>query len=187
MLFRYFVISIFRYFSKTFTYIRPEFCSQLLRQQVADSEAQEARVSVQFTLKKAYGSGGIDEFLQTTHAVVPERLPDIAVVDVTSIPGLASLRNGAMASLFALGQDAWNLLPWLELMRKDPDFAFPGASGTYSMGRGGIDRGGIDRDGGGLRREPAWAVFSGGLPVPLADPAEPGPAPPVNAEHAPTR
>jgi outer membrane PBP1 activator LpoA protein len=94
-----------------------------------------------------------------------------------SIPELASLRNGAMASLFALGQDAWNLLPWLELMRKDPDFAFPGASGTYSIDRGRSGRVGIDRggsDAGGLQREPAWAVFSGGLPVPLADPVEPG-------------
>ncbi|RPH96910.1 MAG: penicillin-binding protein activator [Lysobacterales bacterium] len=97
-----------------------------------------------------------------------------------SIPDLDSLRSGAMASLFALGQDAWNLLPWLELMRKDPDFAFPGASGTYSIDRGRSGRVGIDRggsDGGGLRREPAWAVFSGGLPVPLANPAEPGLAP----------
>jgi outer membrane PBP1 activator LpoA protein len=98
-----------------------------------------------------------------------------------SIPDLASLRNGAMASLFALGQDAWNLLPWLELMRKDPDFAFPGASGTYS-----IDRGSIDRDGGGLHREPAWAVFSGGLPVPLADPVEPESAPTEPASSLPS-
>jgi outer membrane PBP1 activator LpoA protein len=49
------------------------------------------------------------------------------------IPGLASLRNGVMASLFALGQDAWNLLPWLELMRKDSDFVFTGRSGNYRM------------------------------------------------------
>jgi hypothetical protein len=117
------------------------------------------------------------------------------------IPDVASLRNGAMASLFALGQDAWNLLPWLELMRKDPDFVFPGQSGNYRMDRGGS-----------LHREPAWAVFSGGLPVALPTPAEATPAegmpppavappsmqsppgepgdqdrPAVDAEHAPAR
>jgi len=97
-----------------------------------------------------------------------------------SIPDVASLRNGAMASLFALGQDAWNLLPWLELMRKDPDFAFPGASGSYSIDRGGSD-------GGGLRREPAWAVFSGGLPVPLADPTETEALPAEPAELLPEK
>ena len=44
------------------------------------------------------------------------------------IPELTSIRGGNFGSLFALGQDAWNLLPWLELMRKDPDFRFPGQS-----------------------------------------------------------
>jgi hypothetical protein len=90
------------------------------------------------------------------------------------IPGLASLRGGAMASLFALGQDAWNLLPWLELMRKDPDFVFPGQSGNYRMDRGG-----------GLHREPAWAVFSGGLPVALPISAEAAPAEATPAEAMP--
>jgi hypothetical protein len=90
------------------------------------------------------------------------------------IPGLASLRKGTMASLFALGQDAWNLLPWLELMRKDPDFVFPGQSGNYRMDRSG-----------GLHREPAWAVFSSGLPVALPAPAAALPAPAVSAPPMP--
>jgi outer membrane PBP1 activator LpoA protein len=76
-----------------------------------------------------------------------------------SIPELASLRGGSMGALFAIGQDAWNVLPWLDLMRGDGDFAFPGASGSYRMGRGG-----------GLIREPAWAEFRGGVPQPLPPP-----------------
>jgi outer membrane PBP1 activator LpoA protein len=70
-----------------------------------------------------------------------------------SIPDLASLRGGALSALFAIGQDAWNVLPWLDLMQRDGDFAFPGASGSYRMGRDG-----------GLVREPAWAEFRGGVP-----------------------
>jgi outer membrane PBP1 activator LpoA protein len=72
------------------------------------------------------------------------------------LPRVASLRGGSMGPLFALGQDAWNILPWLELMCKDPDFGFPGQSGTYRM-----------EPGGALQREPAWAVFSEGVPVAL--------------------
>jgi outer membrane PBP1 activator LpoA protein len=69
------------------------------------------------------------------------------------VPEIASIRGGALGDLFAVGQDAWNVLPWLELMRKDPGFVFPGASGYYR------------RDlAGGLRREPAWAHFDNGRP-----------------------
>lgn len=71
-----------------------------------------------------------------------------------NIPELASIRNGSRSSLFALGQDAWNLLPWLSLMHKDPDFVFPGQSGFYrsSMGEA-------------LKRQPAWAEFRAGKPA----------------------
>lgn len=79
-----------------------------------------------------------------------------------SVPELASLRGGSMGALFAIGQDAWNVLPWLDLMRGDGDFAFPGASGSYRMGRDG-----------GLIREPAWAEFRGGVPQPLPQPLPP--------------
>jgi len=75
------------------------------------------------------------------------------------IPELASIRRGSLGSLFALGQDSWNLLPWLELMQKDPDFSFPGESGYYRS-----------RNGETLQREPAWAEFSRGRPVPLTIP-----------------
>ncbi len=74
------------------------------------------------------------------------------------VPVLPSLRNGNLGSLFALGQDAWNLLPWLELMRKDPEFVFPGQSGKY--------RATSDNK---LSRTPAWAEFRRGRPVILPD------------------
>lgn len=76
------------------------------------------------------------------------------------IPEFSSLRNGAMAPLFALGQDAWNMLAFLDLMRKDRDFVFPGQSGDYRVNAAGM-----------LEREPAWAEFSLGRPVPFATPA----------------
>jgi outer membrane PBP1 activator LpoA protein len=86
------------------------------------------------------------------------------------IPALDSIRGGGLGSLFALGQDAWNLLPWLELMNKDPEFSFPGQSGNY-LAAGGYD----------LLRKPQWAEFSRGrpipLPMPVSAPSSPGPAP----------
>ena len=72
------------------------------------------------------------------------------------LPELESLRGGNFASLYSVGYDAWKLLPWIEIIKSDPDFGFPGQSGTY---RAGIN--------GNLRREPAWAVFSQGRPKPL--------------------
>jgi hypothetical protein len=72
------------------------------------------------------------------------------------IPNLASVRGGALGVLFALGQDAWNILPWLGLMQRDPDFVFTGQSGNYRRGSDGT-----------LLREPDWAVFRGGRPAML--------------------
>jgi outer membrane PBP1 activator LpoA protein len=73
------------------------------------------------------------------------------------MPVLDSIREGNLAALFAVGADAWNLLPWLGLMNSDPDFTFPGDSGNYKAGEG------VN-----LKREPAWAQFSRGRPVPMA-------------------
>ena len=73
------------------------------------------------------------------------------------VPRLESLRGGNLSSLFALGQDAWNVLPWLELMKKDPGFRFPGQSGNYFDNRGGT-----------LLRQPVFAIFKNGRPAPLA-------------------
>ena len=81
------------------------------------------------------------------------------------IPALESIRRGSLGSLFALGQDAWNLLPWLELIKKDPDFSFPGQSGYYHSANQDM-----------LNREPAWAEFYRGRLVPLNIPEAAPPA-----------
>ncbi|MBT8048802.1 MAG: penicillin-binding protein activator [Gammaproteobacteria bacterium] len=78
------------------------------------------------------------------------------------IPDLHSIRRGSLSSLYALGQDAWNLLTWLELMQKDPDFRYFGQSGTY-WSAGGLD----------FQREPAWAEFSRGRPAALLETEKP--------------
>lgn len=70
--------------------------------------------------------------------------------------GLSSLRGGSFVPLYALGSDTWNLLPWLPLMRKDPDLYFEGALGSLYVGSGGQ-----------ILRRPAWAQFSGGRPTPV--------------------
>ena len=73
-------------------------------------------------------------------------------------PGLESIKDGALGSLYALGRDSWNLLPWLDLMHKDPEFRFPGASGNYrSRGRANLER------------DPEWAQFRHGIPVALPE------------------
>lgn len=72
------------------------------------------------------------------------------------IPELESIRGGNLAALYTIGYDAWKLLPWLEIISRDPDFGFSGQSGVYRKGNNGN-----------LRREPAWAVFSRGRPIPL--------------------
>jgi outer membrane PBP1 activator LpoA protein len=66
-----------------------------------------------------------------------------------------SVRNGAFGNLYALGRDAWSVLPWLPLMQKDPDLWFSGNVGQLRLQADGR-----------LYRQPAWAQFSSGLPVP---------------------
>jgi len=76
--------------------------------------------------------------------------------DAADMPELESIRGGNLAAFYAVGRDAWDLLPWLEMMRKDPDFSVSGQSGNYQGGNSAN-----------LRRDPAWAVFSRGRPAPL--------------------
>jgi len=76
--------------------------------------------------------------------------------DARDMPDLESIRGGSLAALFTVGHDAWDILPWLDLLRKDPDFSVSGQSGTYRAGNNAN-----------LHRDPAWAVFSRGRPVPL--------------------
>lgn len=73
----------------------------------------------------------------------------------TTMPTLKSIRGGAYGNLYALGQDAWHLLPFLPLMQKDPDLQFPGDVGALRLQADGH-----------LHRQPAWAQFSAGQPVP---------------------
>ena len=68
---------------------------------------------------------------------------------------LESVRGGAMGNFYALGQDAWRLLPWLPLMQKDPDLWFPGDVGALRLQANGR-----------IYRQPAWAQFSAGRPIP---------------------
>jgi outer membrane PBP1 activator LpoA protein len=77
-------------------------------------------------------------------------------VNAADMPALESIRDGSLAAFFTIGQDAWGLLPWLELMRKDTDFSVSGQSGIYRAGNNEN-----------LQRDPAWAVFSRGRPAPL--------------------
>ena len=76
-----------------------------------------------------------------------------AVEDKPELP--ASVRNGAFGNFYALGQDAWRLLPWLPLMQKDPNLWFSGNVGPLRM-----------QADGNLFGEPVWAQFSGGKPTP---------------------
>lgn len=66
-----------------------------------------------------------------------------------------SARGGAFGSFFALGEDAWRLLPWLPLLHKDRDLLFPGELGDLHL-----------KSDGRVYREPAWAQFKSGRPTP---------------------
>ncbi len=77
---------------------------------------------------------------------------ELAHATEDEVPRLASLRDGTFGALFALGQDAWNMLSWLSLMHKDPGFVFTGQSGRYRMSADGR-----------LQRDPAWGEFSLGI------------------------
>jgi len=67
---------------------------------------------------------------------------------------LESLRGGTLGDLYALGRDAWHLLPWLPLMQKDPDLWFQGGVGALRLQANGR-----------LYRQPVWAQFSAGRPL----------------------
>jgi ABC-type glycerol-3-phosphate transport system substrate-binding protein len=58
---------------------------QILDQQAAAFEASHSDVRIEFVLKKPYGKGGILDYLLTTSAVVPDLLPDVALIDVDEL------------------------------------------------------------------------------------------------------
>lgn len=66
-----------------------------------------------------------------------------------------SVRDGTYGSFFALGEDAWRLLPWLPLMQKDRDLSYPGGLGDLRL-----------ESDGRIYREPSWAQFNSGKPTP---------------------
>lgn len=66
-----------------------------------------------------------------------------------------SVRDGVYGSFFALGEDAWRLLPWLPLMQKDRDLSYPGGLGDLHL-----------ESDGRVYREPSWAQFKSGKLTP---------------------
>ncbi len=68
--------------------------------------------------------------------------------------------------LFALGMDAYDVIPELQRLSQGPGYSFPGHTGDLSLTPNGL-----------LRRALSWARFDQGLPVPAAPP-------PASAEDA---
>ena len=59
---------------------------QILAGQITEFEASQSDVRLEILLKKPYGRGGILDFLLTTVPVVPDLLPDLAIIDVDELP-----------------------------------------------------------------------------------------------------
>lgn len=58
---------------------------QILAQQIAAFETAHPDVRLEVVLKKAYGKGGVLDFLLSTAAVVPDLLPDLVFLDVDEL------------------------------------------------------------------------------------------------------
>jgi outer membrane PBP1 activator LpoA protein len=80
--------------------------------------------------------------------------------DATEGPLPESVRDGSLGRLYALGKDAWRLLPWLPLMHKDKELKYPGQVGELRL-----------QPNGQIARYPAWAQFVAGTPIPYQWPA----------------
>lgn len=85
-------------------------------------------------------------FATTTWSLIGPEIP--------TAQGLESVRGGTFGHLHQLGGDAWNILPWLEMLAADPDLVFPGEVGGLTLGNNGQ-----------IKREPVWAEFVRGRPV----------------------
>ncbi|WP_336806425.1 penicillin-binding protein activator [Fulvimonas yonginensis] len=81
--------------------------------------------------------------------------------------------RGTSARLFALGMDAWNLVPYLDWLREHPGSYLPGATGQLAEDQFGR-----------VRRVLVWARFQDGVARPLTGSLElddvPAAAPPVD-------
>ena len=73
---------------------------------------------------------------------------------------------GGLRRLQALGADAYQLIPYLTLLRGSSYEEFAGATGRLTVGNDNR-----------VRRTPLWARFSKGAPVPLAQASAPVPMP----------
>ena len=110
-----------------------------------------------FAMSRVYsGAPDPSRDVDLNGVVIPATRWMLEEVESDEATDLTSLRNGAFSNLFALGRDAWDILPWLDLMSRNPEFAYPGAVGDLRLDASGR-----------LLRDPAWAVFLRGRPVPL--------------------
>ncbi len=70
---------------------------QILAGQVAEFEENHPEVRLEFLLKKPYGRGGILDYLLVTSPIVPELLPDLAIMDVDELQ--AAVQAGVLQPL----------------------------------------------------------------------------------------
>lgn len=59
---------------------------RILRNQFDAFSAANPNLHIDVVLKKPYGKGGLLDFLMTTRAVVPARLPDLVALDASEVP-----------------------------------------------------------------------------------------------------
>ncbi len=59
---------------------------RILRNQIDAFTAANPNIQVEVSPKKPYGKGGMLDFLTTTQAVLPARLPDLVVLDISEVP-----------------------------------------------------------------------------------------------------
>jgi hypothetical protein len=105
---------------------------------------------------KAGGDRALDGIVYPTEAWGVRGVPGLPPASSTG----ASLptARGAAARLFAFGHDAWRVTAYLEHLATARNAELQGATGTLRL------------DGfGNVLRTPAWATFSAGAPMPLAD------------------
>ena len=108
-----------------------------------------------FSIGRVYSGRAESARDQDLDGIVFTAVPWQMTAAATEGPLPSSLREGSLGNLYALGQDAWRLLPWLPLMRKDTGLGFPGQVGVLNMQQDGE-----------IERKPAWAQFVDGTPTP---------------------
>jgi outer membrane PBP1 activator LpoA protein len=147
-------------FEAIFMAVDPQLGRQL-KPQLRFFDAGEKPV---FAMSRVY-SGRPDPArdLDLNGVIIPGTRWAASQADADQPLSMDSLRGGTFGSLHALGRDAWNLLPWLEWMRADQGFIYPGNTGDlYALADGTV------------QREPFWLQFRSGKA--LALPPVPGDA-----------